>query len=267
MRRRRFDARLAVIPLVAVVALAATVGSHCDQPSEVVVVDAAIDANRRADAGLDGPSSEGSDAIADSDGSGSILSDWPGWKRVADLQNIGCPLDVAADPSTVVPAIKWIPCQDGRPSCQEIDSSAFSSSIIKFPDGQFSRDGRAFLLSHWIKFQTLIQIDVFDAKNLSPLAAWRIDWTNAPQVYCNVQPAFSDTQMGVLYFTALNGADGGPIHRSIDIDTPTGLMANPRLAGLETRPAPLPYQTPHLHLIWLKEPLLSAAPRVQRRQL
>lgn len=193
--------------------------SRCDGN----VGDGAVDAS--ADAQQD------SRAVADREmaDTSSLTSDWPGWSRVKDLRGFDCPLDVATDPSKVVPSIKWIPCTDGRANCEEIDGVPFSPEIIKFPNGWFSADGRAFLISHWVKGDVVAQTDVFDTKSLTPLAAWRIDFANAPRVYCDVHVEFSETRVGALYSTSL---DGGDIGRSFDVDSPQGLMASPSLTPL-----------------------------------
>ncbi len=154
-------------------------------------------------------------------------SDWPGWRRIPDLQVFNCPLDVAIDPALVVPAIKWIPCTDGRPNCEEIDGTPFSPEVIKFPNGWFSRDGRAFMLAHFIQSNIIGQYSIYDAKTLAPLAAWR--GKHGPSPFCDVNTEFSETKMGVLYATSL---DGGPISRLIDVNTPIGLMTKPALLAL-----------------------------------
>ncbi len=191
---------------------------------EVMGTDAAIDAPRdvRRDQVVPDTSSE-LDASLDSP-----LSDWPGWKRVG-LSNGQCPLDVALDPPSAVPAIKWIPCSDGRANCEEIDGTLFSPETIKFPNGWFSPDGRAFVLATFGKGELTSELDVFDVKTLAPLAAWRVDHTNAPQLYCGVHPSFSETKMGAYYAVSY---DGGPILPSVDFNTPAGLMASPNLLPL-----------------------------------
>ena len=126
-------------------------------------------------------------------------SDWPGWRRIPDLQVFNCPLDVAIDPAAVVPAIKWNPCTDGRPNCEEIDGTPFSPEVIKFPNGWFSRDGRAFMLAHFIRSNIISQYSIYDAKTLTPLAAWK--GKHGPSPFCDAHTEFTETKMGVLYAT------------------------------------------------------------------
>ena len=154
-------------------------------------------------------------------------SDWPGWRRIPALQVFNCPLDVAIDPAAVVPAIKWIPCTDGRPNCEEMDGTLFSPEVIKFPNGWFSADGRAFMLAHFIQSNIIAQYSIYDAKTLAPLAAWR--GRHGPSPFCDAHVAFTETKMGVLYATSL---DGGPLSQLIDVNTPMGLMTKPALLAL-----------------------------------
>lgn len=198
--------------------------SRCDPGSVPSTPNIRTDAGgrdqRSPDVSLPGEDANGTDASA---------SDWPGWNRV-DLHGLGCPIDVASDAKAAVPVINWIPCTDGRANCEEIDGTAFSTETIKFPNGWFSLDARAFVLVHFVKGNLIAEFDVFDTKTLAPLAAWRVDYTNAAGVYCDLHPDFTESRMGVLYSSSL---DGGPIVRDIDINTPTGLMIAPSLSTLQ----------------------------------
>ena len=219
---RALAACLGAASVFAVVAGCAHCGGDDTAATDASVSDAGrrdVRRDQEADAAL--PEAEPFDAPT---------SDWPGWKRIPDLAGFDCALDVAVDPSTVVPTIKWIPCTDGRANCEEIEGTAFSPEIIKFPNGWFSRDGRAFLLSHFVKRGStadIIQMDVFDTKTLAPLAAWRYRADSG--TYCGVHPEFTQTKMGALYSTSV---DAGPIVSYLDYDTPAGLMATPSLSLL-----------------------------------
>lgn len=199
--------------------------SRCGDNSDIAV-DGSTDAafERRAD--------RSADTLAVDTQSDVPTSDWPGWTRVRGL-GVDCPLDIAIDPIASAPPINWIACKDGRPNCLEIDSTPFSSEIIKFGNGWFSRDGKAFLLAHWISSDVVAEFDVYETATLKPVVAWRSDYTNAPQLYCGVSSAFGDTIMGALY---AHSFDGGDIQQAVAFAKPSqfidaALTPLPSLSG------------------------------------
>lgn len=49
---------------------------------------------------------------------GSVISDWPGFRRLTELSPC-CTADVALD-AAALPVLNWIPCENGAPNCREV---------------------------------------------------------------------------------------------------------------------------------------------------
>ncbi len=151
-----------------------------------------------------------SSACATRNTDGGPISDWPGWRRVTELDPC-CKVDVALDIGSILPPLTWVACTNGLPNCLQLKDDWLDAlpGVAAAAVTQDSREPTKFLVLARTLSMTENEQDVYDLSSGSPLAGWRkrLDGT------CLVLVAGSSDQITVLgdvFASGLYASTGSP---------------------------------------------------------
>ena len=180
--------------------------ASCSAPAEPdASADAAPDA-QRSDAGDGGVASTCNASWWD----GGVVSDWPGYRRLTEMSPC-CEADVGLDAS-VLPALTWIPCENGALGCVEVKRTwSVDNPAALFGVGRVSHDaqGAPLLLPLGFPISGTSGIAGFYAlPSLSPIVAFRSDNgnTSEPSARCPFSELAAQSNIAILARTGVGGA-------------------------------------------------------------
>lgn len=175
-------------------------------------IDSPPDANRADAAPLDAPDE------------GAAGDDWPGWRRLVEL-DAKCIVDIPKDISSV-PPLTWIACPAEISNCQAVDVTGWlqpNAGTTRVVAGAWGAQNAKWLVVENFMTSTSWQITAYDVATNKALAAWR----NESASGCS---AFA--MGGVTKLVMIDQA-----HFAYSAGTPTELMSAPKTFA---RLTPLP---------------------------
>jgi hypothetical protein len=154
-------------------------------------------------------------------------SDWPGWRRLTELDSC-CEVDVPLDIKAAIPAFDWKPCQNGRPNCMQVDNVKYNSrGAGELRNVMPSRVGDQIALGIEVEVTSdpvtvTTEWRVVDRVSGVAVGAWRS--RTSPDSDCLVGPNFGISTATLLGSIAIPNS----IKFFLATDTPATLTSTPK---------------------------------------